>query len=193
MCFTKLLNFYKYFGNWGVAIIVFTTIIKILLYPLARSSAVSMHRMKKVQPMLNDIKQRYKDNPENNSKKQWLCVSTRSTLLKVVSLCSLPFQFLLLAENSAIISRAKTSTIFSWITDLSAADPYFVTPILGGILMLVQQKMTPTTGMDKIKKHDAHDAYYVYFCYVNYASWSCSLLVNQHHYYFPSTTMAQQN
>ena len=154
--FYKALEFlYKYLGNWGVAIIVFTTIIKILLYPLARSSAVSMHRMKKVQPMLNDIKQRYKDNPQKQQQETMAFMREHKVNPFKGCLPMLPTIPIFIACWRTLQSSVelRQAPFFGWITDLSAADPYFVTPILGGILMLVQQKMTPTTGMDKTQEN----------------------------------------
>lgn len=147
----KLLKFFhEYLHSWGLAIIALTILIKILFYPLTRSSFQSMDKMKKVQPEVNDIRAKYKDDPQKMNKEVWDVY--RKHKVNPMGSCfpmllQIPVFFALYRVLYAAIELRHAS--FLYIPDLSAFDPYYISPILMGASMLLQQQMTPMMGDPK--------------------------------------------
>ena len=153
--FTALAFIYNILGNWGASIIIFTVFLKILLYPMTKASAVSMHRTKKFQPQLNSIKEKYKDNPQRQQQETMKFMRENKVnpfkgCLPV--LVTMPV-FVACWRTLQSSVELRHAPFFGWIHDLSIADPYYITPILGGALMFLQQKITPTSGMDKTQEN----------------------------------------
>lgn len=154
-----LLWIYGYTKNYGWAIVVLTVIIKVLLYPLQHKSIVSMKKMQKLQPKMNAIKEKYKKaktDPEQRQKMnadmmklyQQEKINPMSGCLPI--LLQLPILWAFYSMLSSAI-ELRGADFMMWITDLSAKDPYYITPILMTVTMFIQQKMTPTTA-DAVQK-----------------------------------------
>ena len=142
---------YGFVGNYGLAIILLTIFIKILFYPLTRQSAISMHKMKKLQPQMNEIRSRYKGNPREQQMR--LMQFMREHKVNPMKGClpflpQIPVFFAFYRVLSASV-ELRHAPFFGWIIDLSAKDPYYVAPVLMGFSIFLQQKLTPMTGMDK--------------------------------------------
>ncbi len=148
--------FYKYTGNYGIAIILLTVVIKILFWPLSHKSYKSMEQMKKLQPILQQLKEKYKDDKEKLNQEMMQIYKTYKINPAggcVPMLLQIPvFIALYEALLSAIELRHAPFITYLpfthhiWLADLSAKDPYYITPLLMGITMFIQQKMSPTTG-----------------------------------------------
>lgn len=142
-----LLNiFYKITRNYGVAILILTILIKIIFYPLNKNQIKSMERMKKIQPLLNEIKTKYKNDPKKLQQEQWAIMKKHKAnplggCLPLIIQIPVFFALYTVLINAIEMRHAK----FLYIQDLSSADPYYISPILMGITMLLQQKMTPST------------------------------------------------
>lgn len=153
--FLQVLEFlYGLLGNWGLAIIVFTILLKTLLYPLVKSSSTSMYKMKTLQPQMNAIKEKFKNDPQRQQQETLKFMSEHKVNPLKGCLPILP-QFPLFIACWRTLSTSvelRHAPFFGWISDLSAEDPYFITPILLGLLLFLQQKLTPTTGMDKTQE-----------------------------------------
>lgn len=145
--FLVVLNFFnKYIGNYGVAIIVLTVIIKVLFYPLTKKSLQSMRDMQKMQPQMAAIKERFKDD-KNKMNKEMMELYKRNKINPVGGCLPMVLQipvFIALYEVLYVAIELRHAPFFLWITDLSAKDPYYITPLLMGATMFIQQKMTPT-------------------------------------------------
>lgn len=142
---------YKFVGNYGIAIIILTILIKILFYPLTRQSAVSMHRMKVLQPQMNSIREKHKGDPRTQQQKLMkFMVANKVNPMKgcIPILPQIPVFFAFYRVLSTSI-ELRHAPFFGWVMDLSAKDPYYITPLLLGVCMFVQQKLTPMTGADK--------------------------------------------
>lgn len=145
---------YKFTGNYGVAIILLTILLKILFFPLTKQAAHSAAKMKKLNPEMAKIRERYKN---DNQKMQMELMKFMSThKINPMKGClpilpTIPVFFALFRVLSASIDL-RHAPFFGWITDLSAKDPYLVTPIILTVFMFVQQKMTPMTGIDKAQE-----------------------------------------
>ncbi len=132
-------------GNWGVAIILLTFLVKAVLYPLTAKSLHSMARMKLLKPEMDKINELYKDDREKKSAA--IMELYRKHKINPVSGC-LP-QLLQLPIWIALYTSLRTNVelyhapFALWWTDLSSPDPYFVLPLALAALMFVQQKMSP--------------------------------------------------
>ncbi len=145
---------YKFTHNYGIAIILVTVVLKILFYPLTRAAAVSMKRMQKLNPEMQRIRERYKDDPKRQQQELMQFMAKNKVNPAKGCLPILP-QIPVFIAFYNVLSNAielRHSEFFGWITDLSVADPYYVTPILLGVGMFIQQKLTPNPSMDKTQE-----------------------------------------
>ncbi len=145
----KLLNFvYDYVSNYGVAIIILTMIIKLITFPLTQKSMVSMKKMQKLQPKMQELKEKYKDDKQKMNAavmdlyKQEGANPFGGCLPIIVQI---PV-FFALYRTLLLSIELKGSPFIFHLTDLSLKDPYYITPILMGVTMFLQQRMSPQTG-----------------------------------------------
>lgn len=143
----------QYTNNYGWAIVVLTVIIRIVLLPLQHKSIVSMKKMQQVQPKVNALRDKFKKARTDHEQRQKL----NEEMMKLykdegINPASGCFPILLQAPILwafySLLSQAielRNEPFIWWITDLSLRDPYYLTPILMTITMVIQQKMTPTT------------------------------------------------
>ncbi len=144
----RVLNFFQsYVGNYGIAIIILTVVIKIIFYPLTHHGLKSMQGMKKVQPQLAAIKERYKDDKARLNKE--IMALYKKYKINPVGGCLPMFLqipvFIALYEVLYACIELRHAPFILWIRDLSAQDPYYITPLIMGGTMFLQQKMTPTS------------------------------------------------
>ena len=145
--FYVLQVFYKYSGNYGIAIIVLTAIIKVIFVPLTYKSMKSMKDMQKIQPELQKLQKKYKDDRAGLNKAMMELYKTHKVNPLggcLPMLLQLPV-FMGLYNLLASSIELRQAPLFLWVTDLSMKDPYYVLPIIMGISMLLQQKMSPST------------------------------------------------
>jgi YidC/Oxa1 family membrane protein insertase len=146
--FVVLTFLYGYFKNYGVAIILLTVLIKIIFWPLTHKSYSSMKSMQKLQPQMQKLRDKFKNDKERLNKEMMALYKTHSVnplggclpMLVQIPVFFALYQVLL---NSIALRHAPFAF---WLMDLSAKDPYYITPLLMGASMFVQQKMTPTTA-----------------------------------------------
>ncbi|MDE2117408.1 MAG: membrane protein insertase YidC [Betaproteobacteria bacterium] len=131
--------------NWGVAIILLTVLIKLAFFPLSAASYRSMGKMRMVAPKLEKIKQQYSDDRERLHKAMMELYKTEKinplggclpVLIQIPVFISLYWAILASVE-------LRYAPFFGWISDLSAADPYYVLPLIMGASMLLQSKLNP--------------------------------------------------
>jgi len=146
--FVVLTFIFGYFKNYGVAIILLTVLIKIIFWPLTHKSYSSMKSMQKLQPEMQKMREKFKNDKERLNKEMMALYKTHSVnplggclpMLVQIPVFFALYQVLL---NSIALRHAPFAF---WLMDLSAKDPYYITPLLMGASMFVQQKMTPTTA-----------------------------------------------
>jgi YidC/Oxa1 family membrane protein insertase len=146
--------FYGFLGNYGLAIILLTIIIKILFWPLTHKSFESMKGMQKIQPELTALKEKYKDNKEEFARQQLSLykkynVNPLSGCLPI--LIQIPVFIALYNALMYSIELRHASFVSFWINDLSAKDPTYIAPIVMGLSQFLQQKMTPSASMDPMQ------------------------------------------
>jgi YidC/Oxa1 family membrane protein insertase len=132
-------------GNWGLSIIVLTIIVKSFLYPLSAASFRSMAKMRKLQPEMARLKDRYGDDKQQFSQAMMELYKKEGAnplggCLPI--LLQMPV-FLALYWTLMESVELRHAPFILWIDDLSAMDPYFVLPILMGISMFVTQMLQP--------------------------------------------------
>lgn len=146
--FLIVLNFFeKYLGNYGIAIILLTVITKVVFYPLTKHSMNSMKEMQRIQPQLVAIKEKFKNDKEKLNK-EMMELYKRYKINPIGGCLPMVLQipvFLALYEVLYVAIELRQAPFFLWIHDLSDKDPYYITPLIMGATMFVQQKMTPTT------------------------------------------------
>lgn len=148
----KGLNFFNRFvDNYGIAIIIITIIVKVLFYPLTKTSFKSMKGMQKIQPQVAALRERYKGKKEREDRekmnRELMDLYKRHKINPLGGCFPMLLQipvFIGLYECFGVAIELRHAPFMLWITDLSAKDPFFVTPILMGASMFLQQKMTPT-------------------------------------------------
>ncbi len=140
-------------GNWGVAIILLTFLVKLVLYPLTHKQMESMAKMKELKPEMDRINELYADDREKKGaavmelyRKKG--VNPMAGCLPVI--LQLPIWFSLYASLSSNIQLFHAPFAL-WFRDLSSPDPFFVLPLCLGVLMFVQQKLAPPTGSDPMQ------------------------------------------
>ena len=141
--------FYRFCGNYGIAIILITVIIKILFWPLTHKSYQSMKDMQKLQPEMAKLKEKYKDKKEDLNREVMALykkynVNPLGGCLPILLQIPVFIALYNVLQNSIELRHA--TFIPFWINDLSALDPTYISPILMGASMFYQQKMTPTSA-----------------------------------------------
>lgn len=143
--FWLLQKIHSFVGNWGVAIILLTCLVKLVFYPLSAASYKSMARMKKLAPKMQALKERH------GSDRQALSQETMKLYQKekvnplggcLPILIQMPIFMALywvLMESVEI----RHAPFFGWIQDLSSKDPWYLLPIIMGVSMVVQQRLNP--------------------------------------------------
>lgn len=131
--------------NWGVAIILLTVLIKLVFFPLSAASYRSMAKMRLVAPKLERIKQQYGDDREQLNRAMMNLYKTEKinplggclpVLIQIPVFIALYWSILSSVEM-------RYAPFFGWITDLSAADPYYILPLIMGASMIVQTHLNP--------------------------------------------------
>jgi YidC/Oxa1 family membrane protein insertase len=151
---------YSWIGNWGLAILLVTLLIRILLFPLMHKSYASMKKMQKLAPKMNAIRDKYKkaktDAAQRAKMNQELMTLYQAEGYNPMSGClPIVLQLPILVAFYNVLSRSielRHAPFALWIKDLSAVDQTYVLLILMTVSMYVQQAMTPSTADPAQKK-----------------------------------------
>ena len=155
-----LLFLHNYIPNYGFVLLVFSVFIKILVYPLTKKSYVSTKKMQAIQPLLNDLREKHKNDQRKFAQAQMALfkehgVNPLSGCVPI--LLQMPLLFALFTVFRSSI-ELRGAPFMLWISDLSRPDAVFdlginiplygsqvaILPLLMGITMFIQMKMTPT-------------------------------------------------
>ena len=139
--------FYTVAGNWGVAIILLTLLVRLCVLPFNIMSMKSMKAMQKVQPAIQKIREKYKDDPMRLN--QEMMATMKAHGANPIGGClpmllQIPIFFALYRVIGSSIELYNSPFVL-WITDLSSYDKFYVLPVLMAVFMYLQQKMTPST------------------------------------------------
>jgi len=150
---------YRYTGNYGWAIILFTLMTRIILFPLMRKQYHSIAKTQRIQPRLKRIQERFKDDRQLMQQKTLEMykkegVNPMGGCLPM--LIQLPIIFIIWRAMLYASEQIHLSPGFLWIPDLSVYDPYFILVVLTTLIMVVQQKFMaamPTGDAKGIQKY----------------------------------------
>ena len=155
---------YRHVGNYGLAIILLTVVSKVLFYPLTVKSMRSMKAMQALQPQINALRNKYKSDPTRLQKETMELyrehkVNPVGGCLPMLAQVPVFYALYLALDNAADLQGAPflcfghlpswfpgLGAAPLWICDLAAHDPTYILPLLMGVTMFVQQRMTPVGG-----------------------------------------------
>ncbi|MBR8466052.1 membrane protein insertase YidC [Campylobacter sp. faydin G-140] len=149
------LNFlHSYIGNWGWAIVMLTLVIRLVLFPLTYKGMLSMNKLKDLAPKVKELQAKYKGDPQKlNASMMELYKKNGANPMGgcLPILLQIPVFFAIYRVLLNAIELKGAEWIL-WIHDLSIMDPYFILPILMGVTMFLQQRLTPTTFTDPMQE-----------------------------------------
>jgi len=140
-------------GHWGWSIVVLTLLIKLVFYKLTEAQFRSMGKLRKLQPRIQQLKERYGDDRQKFGQAMMEIYKKEKVnplggclpiLVQIPIFISL---YWVLLESVEL-----RQTAFLWVPDLSRPDPYFILPILNGIFMIITQRLMPAAGMDPMQR-----------------------------------------
>jgi len=152
--FWLLSHIHKLVGNWGWAIVLLTVLIKLLFFKLTEAQYRSMARMRKLQPRIEQLKERYGDDRQRMSQAMMEMYKTEKVnplggcLPILVQIPIFIALYWVLLESVEL----RQAPFILWINNLTAKDPYFVLPVLNAAFMILTQRLTPTAGMDPMQR-----------------------------------------
>jgi YidC/Oxa1 family membrane protein insertase len=149
-----LSNIHSVVGNWGWAIVLLTVFIKLLFFKLTEAQYRSMARMRKLQPRIEQLKERYGDDRQRMSQAMMEMYKTEKVnplggcLPILVQIPIFIALYWVLLESVEL----RQAPFILWIDNLTARDPYFVLPLLNAAFMMMTQRLTPMAGMDPMQR-----------------------------------------
>ncbi len=196
-----ILKFFDRFtGNYGWSIILLTIIVRTPFIPLLSKSQKSMRKMQKIQPKLNELREKYKKDPQR-LQKETLEMYKKHKVNPVGGCLPMLLQipvFFALYKVLMVAIELRGAPFMLWITDLSAKDPYYILPIVMGITMVVQQKMTPTSLDPKQNRMMMLMPVVFTFMFLNFASglvlyWLVNNLLSIIQQFFTNRKLARES
>ena len=152
--FWLLEKIHGFVGNWGWAIVLLTILIKLAFFKLTEAQYRSMARMRKLQPRIDQLKERYGDDRQRMS--QAMMEMYKKEKVNPLGGClpilvQIPI-FIALYWVLLESVELRQAPFILWIDNLSARDPYFVLPLLNAVFMIITQRLTPAAGMDPMQR-----------------------------------------
>ncbi len=142
---------YKYTTNWGLAILLLTVFVRLLLWPLMHQQFKSMAEMNKLKPLMDEINKKFKDDPEK--KNEALMNLYREHKINPAAGCLPMFiQMPILFMMWRVIANYEFDQGFLWIPDLSLPDPFYVLPALYVLVMLAQTMLMSHGNKDAMRQ-----------------------------------------
>ncbi len=145
---------HKLVGNWGLSIILLTLLVKLAFYRLSESQYRSMAKMRRLQPRLEQLKERFGDDRQKMAQAQ-MDLFKQEKVNPIGGCLPLLLQLPVFFALYWVIFEAvelRQAPFFGWIADLSVKDPLYILPILNVAVMWYTQKLSPTPGMDPVQK-----------------------------------------
>ncbi len=153
--FKVLLWLHSHIGNWGWAIILFTLLVKLVLFPLSYKGMMSMQKLKDLAPKMKELREKYKDDPAKLNMKMMEMYKKHGANPMggcLPMLLQIPVFFALYRVLLNADELQGAVWIHGWIDNLAAADPYYILPVLMGVSMWFQQRITPNNFTDPMQE-----------------------------------------
>lgn len=145
--------FFRYFGNFGIAILITTIVVKGLFFPLANKQYASMANMKKMQPKMEELKAKHGD--DRMALQQAMMQLYKEEKINPLAGCwpillQIPV-FFALYKVIYVTIEMRHAPFFGWIQDLSAPDPFYILPVVYAVTAWLQVKLSPTPITDPVQ------------------------------------------
>ena len=153
--FKVLLWIHGLIGNWGWAIILFTLLVKLILFPLSYKGMMSMQKLKDLAPKMKELKEKYKGDPAKlNAQMMEMYKKNGANPMGgcLPMILQIPVFFALYRVLLNADELQGAPWIHGWIENLSIADPYYILPVLMGVSMWFQQRITPNNFTDPLQE-----------------------------------------
>ena len=140
-------------GNWGWSIILLTILIKLLFFKLTEKQYNSMARMRKLQPRIQTLKERHKENKQKFNEEMMKLYKKEKVnpmggcLPMLIQIPVFIALYWVLLESVEL----RQAPFMLWLQDLSSPDPYFILPAINAAAMFMTQRLSPTPGMDPMQ------------------------------------------
>jgi len=163
--FLDLIN--TYLNNWALSIVVFTLLLKLVLFPVTAKGFVSMGQMRKVGPMMKELQERYRDDRQKLSSEMMNLykrekVNPLGGCLPVLAQVPFFIGFFFALREMVELRHAS----FFWISDLSIPDPLFILPVLFGLVMVFTQKLSPAPPTADLMQQQIMKSMPIVFFYI---------------------------
>jgi len=145
--------FHEGLGSWPLAIILLTIALKLITWPLSQKSYMSMQKMKAIKPKLDELKLRLGNDRQKFAQEQ-MALMKREGVNPLAGCLPMLLQLpIWVGLYGAILGSVELyhEPLGLWVPDLSSPDPFFVMPILVGIIQFVQMWLTPQTATDEMQ------------------------------------------
>jgi len=142
-------------GNWGWAIILFTLLVKLILFPLSYKGMMSMQKLKDLAPKMKELKEKHKGDPAKlNAQMMEMYKKNGANPMGgcLPMILQIPVFFALYRVLLNADELQGAVWISAWIDNLAIADPYYILPVLMGASMWFQQKITPNNFTDPLQE-----------------------------------------
>jgi YidC/Oxa1 family membrane protein insertase len=152
--FKVMVWIHDYVGNWGWAIVLFTLLVKLVLFPLSYKGMMSMQKLKDLAPKMKELKEKYKGDPAKLNMHMMELYKKHGAnpmggCLPMILQIPVFFALYRVLLNADELQGAPW---IGWITNLADKDPYYILPILMGVTMWLMQKIQPNTMTDPMQK-----------------------------------------
>ncbi|MEE4638245.1 MAG: membrane protein insertase YidC [Wenzhouxiangella sp.] len=140
-------------NHWGWSIVILTLLIKLVFYKLTEAQFRSMGKMRKLQPRIQQLKERYGDDRQKFGQAM-MDIYKKEKVNPLGGCLPILVQIPIFISLYWVLleSVELRQTSFLWVPDLSRPDPYFILPILNGAFMIITQRLMPTAGMDPMQR-----------------------------------------
>ncbi|HUU27319.1 MAG TPA: membrane protein insertase YidC [archaeon] len=167
-----LLWLHKWIKNYALIIVIFSILVKVVFYPLTIKSTKSQIKMQQIQPLVNDLRKRYKDDPKKLQEETLRLykvhkVNPLGGCLPL--LVQMPVLFALFYVFQRTI-EFRGAEAFGWIHDLSQPDPFYILPVTMGATTFLQQKLTPTQTDPKMAPMMYIMPFFMTFIFLRFSS-----------------------
>lgn len=152
--FWLLNKLHSFTGNWGVAIILLTLLVKAAMYKLSEAQYRSMAKMKKFGPKIQDLRERYGEDRER-MQKAMMELYKKEGFNPLAGCWPLLVQFPVFIALYWVLLESvelRQASFAFWLNDLTSPDPYYVLPVLFGTSMFIQQKLSGQQAMDPMQQ-----------------------------------------
>jgi YidC/Oxa1 family membrane protein insertase len=139
-------------NHWGWSIVILTLLIKLIFYKLTEAQFRSMGKMRKLQPRIQQLKERYGDDRQKFGQAM-MDIYKKEKVNPLGGCLPILVQIPIFISLYWVLleSVELRQTSFLWVPDLSRPDPYFILPVLNGAFMIITQRLMPTAGMDPLQ------------------------------------------